>query len=116
MSGPTVGELLAVPLDHVLVAEARAADVHATGMDLQPVVEARRSQMAHVGLDRHGLDTLVSQRRVAAAEPGQVVDTGDLEPHQVLGVVRDSLRVGLGEPYPDLRVEVEAVDEGRLYG
>jgi hypothetical protein len=69
-----------------------------------------------MSLDRHRLDPLVSKRGVAAAEPRQVGDAGDLEPDQVLGVVRDPLRVGLREPDPDLGVEMEAVDEGRLYG
>jgi hypothetical protein len=61
-------------------------------------------------LDRHRLDALLAQRRIAAAEPRQVVDPRDLEPDQVLRVVRDALRIGLGETDADVGVEVEAVD------
>jgi hypothetical protein len=67
-----------------------------------------------VRLDRHCLDAVLAERRVAAAEARQVVDARDLEPDEILGVVRDSLGVGLGEPDPELGVEVEAVDGGTL--
>jgi NAD-dependent deacetylase len=63
-----------------------------------------------VSLDRHRLDPLFSKGRVSAPETGEVVDARNLEPDEVLGVVRDPLRVGLGEADPDLGVEVEAVD------
>jgi NAD-dependent protein deacetylase/lipoamidase len=63
-----------------------------------------------VRLDRHRLDAVLAQRVVAAAEPIEVADARDLEPNEVLGVVRDPLRVGLGEANADLGVEVEAVD------
>jgi hypothetical protein len=67
-----------------------------------------------VGLDRHGLDAVVPERRIAASEAIEVVDARDLEPDEIFGVVRDALRVGLGEADPDLGLEVEAVDAGTL--
>src|SRR5262249_34303212 len=39
--------------------------------------------------------------------PGEVVDPGDLEPHEVRGVVRHSLRVGLREANYELGLEFE---------
>jgi hypothetical protein len=116
MPGPAVGDRLAVPLDDILVAKPCAADVHAPGVDLQAVVEPRRLPVADVRLDRHRFDALLAQRRVAAAEARQVVDARDLEPDQVLGVVGDALGIRLGEADANVGVEVEAVDEVRLYG
>ena len=48
-----------------------------------------------------------AQARVAAAEAREVVDARDLEPDEVDGVVRDALRVGLGEAHAHLGREVE---------
>jgi hypothetical protein len=79
-------------------------------MDLQHFVEVRRAQIAGVGLDRHRFDALLPERRIAATEARQVCDARDFEPNQVLSVVHDALRVGLGEADANLRVEVEAVD------
>jgi hypothetical protein len=59
MSGPAVGDLFAVPLDDVLVAEPCSANIDAACMDPQPVVEPRRLQVTDVCLDRHRLDSLV---------------------------------------------------------
>jgi hypothetical protein len=70
--------------------------------------------VAHVRLDCERLDTLLAKRGIAPAEPRQVVHPCDLEPDEVLGVVGDALGIGLGEANPDVRVEMEAVDEGRL--
>jgi hypothetical protein len=67
-----------------------------------------------VGLDRHRLDAVLSERRVAASEAIEVVDSRDLEPDEIFGVVRDALCVGLGEADPDLGLEVEAVDAETL--
>lgn len=116
MHRPAVRERLAAPLDDVLVAKARAAEIDAARVDSQPVVELRRLQVADMGLDRQRLDALLPQRRVPAAEAREVVDAGDLEPDEVLGVVGDALRVRLGEADPEVGMEVEAVDGGRLYG
>lgn len=65
-------------------------------------------------LERKGLDAFCPQRRVAAPEPREVIDARNLEPDEELGVVRDALRVGLGEANLDLGLEAEAVDAGRL--
>ena len=105
---------LARPLDDVLEAEARTAQVDTPRMDRQPVVEVRGPQVAGVRLEREGLDTFLAERRVSAPEPSEVVDAGNLEPDQELGIVGDALRVGLGEANADLGVEVEAVDVRRL--
>ena len=61
----------------------------AARVDLEPVVEARRREVAHVRLDRQRLDALLAQARVAAREAVEVVDAGDLEPDEVARVVRD---------------------------
>jgi len=116
VAGPAVGDLLGVPLDDVLVAKARASDVDAAGVDREAIVEVGGTCVPGVGLDRHRLDPVVAQRRVAAPKPREVVDARYLEPDEVLGVVCDPLRVGLGEADADLRLEVEAFDSGRLYG
>ena len=63
-----------------------------------------------VDLDRHRLDALLAQRRIASAEASEIVDARDLEPDEVFRVVRYPLRVGLGEPDLQLGVEVEPVD------
>src|SRR5215204_3436003 len=115
MARPAIGDRLAVALDDVFVAKTRPADVDAARVNREAVVEIGRPQVARVGLDRHRLDAFLAQRRVAAAKPGEVVDAGNLEPHEVLGVVRDPLSVRLGETDADLGLEVEAVDSGRLY-
>lgn len=110
MPGPAVRDRLSVALDHVLVAKPGSANVDAAGVDLEPIVEPGRFQVTHVGLDRHRLDSLLSQRRIAAAKSAEVLDSSNLEPDEILGVVRDPLRVGLGEANLDLGVEVEPVD------
>ena len=61
----------------------------------------RRSEEPDVRLEHERLDPLVAQPLVAAGEPLEELDARDLEPHQVVRVVRDALRVGLGEPDPD---------------
>jgi len=114
MSRPAVRDRLTSALDHVLIPKASSANVDAPGVDPQAIVESCRLQVTNMRLDRHRLHPLFPKRGVAAAEPRQVVDAGDFEPHEILGVVRDALRVGLGEADPDVRMEVEAVDEERL--
>jgi hypothetical protein len=109
-----VRDPLAGPLDDILEAEAGAAQVDAPRVDRQPVVEVRRAQVAGVRLERERLDTFRAERRVPAPEASEVVDAGNFEPDQELGVVRDALRVRLGEPNPDLGLEAEAVDAGTL--
>ena len=60
-------------------------------------------------LEHERLDPLVAQPLVAARVLLEVVDAGDLEPDEVVRVVRDALRVGLGEAHAHLGREVEAV-------
>jgi hypothetical protein len=63
-----------------------------------------------VGLDGHRFDAVLPERGVAASKAVEVVNARDLEPNEVFRVVRDALRVRLGEADSDLGVEVEAVD------
>jgi hypothetical protein len=105
---------LAGPLDDVLEAEARAAQVDASRVDRQPLIEVRGKQVAGVRLERERLDAFLPEGGVPAPEPGEVVDAGNLEPNQELGVVRDALRVRLGEANADLGLEAEPVDAERL--
>lgn len=116
MSRPAVGDRLSVSLDDVLVAKTRAAKVDAARVDSQLVVELRGLPVPDMGLDRQRLDALLAKGRVAPPKSRQVVHPRDLEPDEVLGIVRDTLGIGLGEADPDVGVEVEAVDGGRLYG
>jgi len=94
---PPVRDPVAVVLEQVLVAEARAADVDAAHVEPEPVVEPRRGAVAHVRLGHERLDARFAQRRVAAGVALEVVDAPDLEPDEVDRVVRDPLGVRLGE-------------------
>jgi hypothetical protein len=114
MRGRALGDPLAGALNDVLEAEASTAQVDTPRMDRQPVLEVRGPQVAGVRLEREGLDTLLPERRVPASESREVVDAGNLEPDQELGVVGDALCVRLGETNPDLGLEAEAVDAERL--
>ena len=96
---PAVRDHLAVALDRVLVAEARALDVDAARMDPQPVVESRGLQVPDVRLEHERLEPEVAQPLVTAGVALEVLDARDLEPHEVVRVVRDALRVGLGEAH-----------------
>ena len=51
----------------------------------------------HLDRGRQRLDPARLDRQVAAGVLGEVRDAGDLEPDDERGVVRDPLRVGLGE-------------------
>src|SRR5918994_4589212 len=96
MRRPAVGDDLAVvALDLVVEPEACAADVATASVDLQVVVESGRGAIPRVRLEGESVDSLLAQDLVAASEPAEVLDAGDLEPDQVLGVVRNALRVGL---------------------
>ena len=53
-------------------------------------------------LEHERLDPEVAQPLVAAGVLLEVVDARDLEPDEVVRVVGDALRVGLGEADPDL--------------
>src|SRR5512132_225060 len=67
---PSIRDQLAVPLDAIVEAEARPANVAAPRGDHEPVVETGRRSKADVGLERQRLDALGLQRRVAAAKAG----------------------------------------------
>ena len=67
---PSIRDQLAVPLDAIVEAEARPANVAAARGDHEPVVETGRRSKADVGLERQRLDALGLQRRVAAAKAG----------------------------------------------
>jgi hypothetical protein len=93
-------------LDRVLEPEARAADVEAARVDEQPVVEDGRCDEARVGLEHERLDAEIAQPLVAAREPLEELHTRHLEPDEVVRVVHDALRIGLGEAHADLSGEV----------
>src|SRR5439155_21392125 len=100
--------------DRVVVAEARPADVDAARVDEQPVVEPRRLEIADVGLEHDRFDPQVAEPRIAAGVPLEVRDARDLEPDEVVRVVDDPLRVGLGEPHPHPGSETEPVHEAAM--
>jgi NAD-dependent deacetylase len=114
MRSPTVRDDLAVALDHVLVAEAGSLHVDAARVHAEPVVEARGLQVADVRLEDDGLDAEVAQLLVAARIALEVVDTRDLEPHEVVRVVGDALRVRLRETHLDVGCETEPVHEATM--
>ncbi len=114
VGGPAVRDQLAVPLDRVLEAEARPPQVDAARAHDQLVVEHRGLQVAHVALEHERLDPVRADRGIAAREAVEVVDAGDLEPDEVGGVVRDPLRVGLGEADADRGCHSEAVHDDAM--
>ena len=61
VAGPPVGNRLAVALDDVLVAEPRAADVHAARVNVEAVVEVRGLQVANVRFERQRFDAVVAE-------------------------------------------------------
>ena len=99
--------VVAVALDDVVEAEAGAAHVVAARVHEQAVVEDRRREEARVRLEHERLDPLVAQALVAAGVALEELDAGDLEPHEVVRVVRDALRVGLREAHADRGCEAE---------
>ena len=113
VKGRPVGDPLAVALDEVLVAEARTAHVAAASVDPERVREARRREVAHVGLQDECLEALVAQRLVAAGKTGEVLDAGELEPDEVDRVVDDPLRVRLREAHLDVGGEREPFHAGK---
>ena len=109
MPCPAVCDERPVARDGVLVTKARAADVAAARVDRERVVEPNGLEIADVRLDRQRLVALLLDAPVAVRVAGEIRDARHLEPHEVDGVVRDSLRVGLREADRDLRPEVEAL-------
>jgi hypothetical protein len=68
----------------------------------QAILELCRLEVAHVRFQHERLEAEVAQPLVAAGESLQVVDARHLEPHEVVGVVGDSLRIGLRKAHPHL--------------
>jgi len=60
MRRPAIGDLLPVPLDRVVEAEAGASNVAAPRPDREAVVEAGGVAVARVGLEREGVDALLA--------------------------------------------------------
>lgn len=114
MARPAVGDRLAVPLDRILEPEAGATEAGAPRVHDEVVVELRRLPVPDVDLGRRRLDALLAKAGVPAVEPAQILDARGLEPDEVRGVVRDSLRVRLCEPDPNVDLEAETVDEETL--
>ena len=83
-------------------------------MHEQAVVEPGRLQIADVRLQHDRLDAEVAQLLIAAGVPLQVVDARDLEPHEVVRVVGDALRVRLREADTHLGCETEPMHEGAM--
>jgi NAD-dependent deacetylase len=78
----------------------------------QAVVEASRLQVAHVRFEHERFDPLGAQLGVAAGVLLEIGDARDLEPHEVVRVVGNSLRVRLGEAHAHVRREPVAVHAG----
>ena len=73
-------------------------------------------QVADVRLDRRHVDAvLLDEPVVAAGEPREVGDPGDLEPDEVDGVVHDALRVGLAEAHAQVGRETKSVHGSASY-
>ena len=102
MSRPAVGDHLLVARDRVLVAKPGAPHVDAAGVHGQAVVEPRGAEVAHVRLEYEGLDPQIAKVLVPACVALEVGHTRDLEPHEVVRVVRDPLGVRLREPNADV--------------
>ena len=97
VTGVAVRDQLGTALDAVLVGEAGAAHVDAASPDGQRLVEVRRPVVPETDLGRQRLETPLPDRLVAARSFREVGDAGDLEPDDERRVVRDALRVRLGE-------------------
>jgi hypothetical protein len=78
-------------------------------VDGEALVEVRGPVVADVHLRGERLDAPLADRLVAAGELLEILDACDLEPHEERRVVRDPLRVRLGEADLDLGREREAV-------
>src|SRR6266566_1082152 len=107
VAGRSLGDQLAVALDPIVEPEARPANVAAAREDHEPVVEAGWGSEADVCAERQSLDPLGLQLRVAAAKAREVLDPRYLEPDEIDGVMRDALRVRLGEANLHLGREAE---------
>ena len=109
MRGVAVGNERAFSFDRVLVAEPRSAQVDTPCPDGQTLVEMRRAVIPDLHFGRQCFDPVRLDSPVAAGELGQVRNAGDLEPDHERRVVRDPLRVRLGEADDHVGREVVAV-------
>ena len=109
MRRPAVRYRLVSSRDGVRETESGAADVLATCAHDEAVVERGRLQVPHVRLGGCRLEPALPQLAIAAAEASEVLDSSELEPHEVGRMVRDSLRVGLRETNLQLRGEAEVI-------
>ena len=100
---------LVSPHDRVLVPEAGSAGRDTASVEDELVVEPHRQPVTAERLERQRLDAAVAKRLVAAGEGAQVLDARDLEPDEVGRVVRDPLRVGVGEADAHRHREGEAL-------
>jgi hypothetical protein len=105
---PAVGDHRIVALDRVLVAEARASQVDAAHVYDETVVEPRRLEVADVRLEDDCLQPEVSQALVPTGRLLEMLDARDLEPDEVVRVVRDPLRVGFREADANICLEGES--------
>ena len=92
-----VRDELAVPLDPVLVREARASDIAAARPDPEDLVEVGGAVVAEADLRRQRLEAALANRLVSAGVRREVCDAGNLEPDDEGPVVGDALRVRLRE-------------------
>jgi hypothetical protein len=83
-------------------------------VDLEAIVEACRLSIPDLSLEHERLESAVANRLIAAGELGEVADTRGLEPDEIVGVMRNRLRVGLGEADADLDREPKALHAGTL--
>src|SRR3954453_1147654 len=114
VAGPAVRNQVVAAREVVLEAETRAAEAGAADADRDRLVEPGGAEVARVRLGRQRLAAALLEAGVAAVEAREIVDAGDLEPHEVRGVVGDALRVGLGEPDAHLGVELKRLGHGRV--
>jgi NAD-dependent deacetylase len=78
-------------------------------VDPEPVVEPGRLHVAEVRFEYERFEALFPDRGVPARVLGEVGDARDLEPHEVVGIVRHTLSVGLGKANAHVGAEAEAV-------
>ena len=111
MRGVAVGNQDAFTFDRILVAEPRSAQVDAACPDRQLLVEMRRTVIPDLHLGRQRFDPVRPDSPVAAGVLGQIRNAGDLEPDHEGGMVRDPLRIRLGEADENVGREVEPLHE-----
>ena len=116
MRRPAVRDRVAVARDDVVETETRTPKLADACVDADAIVEVGGLQVPDVRLEDERLDPLVAERVVAARELLEIRDPRDLEPHEVVRVVHDSLSVRLGEAHGNVGVEVEPVHSGHSMG